>query len=202
MKKIIFVPLLLLSSIAFAQNLTGLQLDKTTVLVGQAVQATVGLEGSGSNCGLSLDWGDSPPENIKIEKPDQMPFKASHIFKQAGEFKVNISGKKVTSHLPCVGKDHTVVVKVTAPAPAAAAPAAAAPAAAAPVAKASAPAPVAASSSCPEGWKLSAKSVNKKTKAFTCTAKPGTAIPAASIECPGDLSYFENKKKGMLGCRP
>ncbi len=206
MKKIILVPLLLLSSFAFAQTLTGLQLDKAAVQTGQAVQATVGLEGTTANCGLSLDWGDGTPDNIKIEKADQMPYKASHTYAKPGEYKVNISGKKVTSHLPCVGKSHTSVVKVTAPAPVAAAPAAApasAPLVAAPVAKA-APAAVAtaAGSSCPAGWKLNAKSVNKKTKAFTCMAKPGTAVPAASIECPGDLSYFENGKKGMLGCRP
>ena len=71
-----------------------------------------------------------------------------------------------------------------------------------------APAPVAAaagssaSAQCPQGWKLNKASVNKKTGAYTCTAKPGTPLPASNAACPGDLSYFENAKKGQLGCRP
>jgi hypothetical protein len=76
------------------------------------------------------------------------------------------------------------VVKVVAPVVATAAPAAAA-----------APA-------CPEGWKLDKKSVSKKTGAFTCTAKAGTAAPAGKLACAGTLGYFENTKKGQLGCRP
>jgi hypothetical protein len=58
-----------------------------------------------------------------------------------------------------------------------------------------------ASSACPTGWTLNAKSVNKKTKAFTCTAKAGTAAPEKKLSCEGDTGYFENTKKGMIGCR-
>ena len=36
----------------------------------------------------------------------------------------------------------------------------------------------------------------------TCTAKAGTAAPASHAACPGSLSYFENSKKGQLGCKP
>ena len=56
--------------------------------------------------------------------------------------------------------------------------------------------------SCPEGWKLDAKSVVKKTGAYACSAKAGTAIPDKKPVCPGELSYFENSKKGMFGCKP
>jgi hypothetical protein len=48
---------------------------------------------------------------------------------------------------------------------------------------------------------LAAKSVNKKTGAFNCSAKPGTALPDKKLTCPGDTGYFENAKKGSLGCR-
>jgi hypothetical protein len=54
---------------------------------------------------------------------------------------------------------------------------------------------------CPEGWRLDPKSVNRKTGAYTCTAKAGTKPPAAKLECPGDTGYFENAKRGQLGCR-
>ena len=60
----------------------------------------------------------------------------------------------------------------------------------------------AAGPACPEGWKLNAKSVVRKTGAYTCTAKAGTAVPDKKPACPGELTYFENGKKGLLGCRP
>jgi hypothetical protein len=101
-------------------------------------------------------------------------------------------GHRVGSVLKCAGKNQITVVTVAAPvAPVAAA----APAAAAPVAKA------AMAETCPAGWKLAKPGVNKKTKAFTCTAKANTKLPEAKVACPGDLTYFENAKKGQLGCR-
>ncbi len=33
-------------------------------------------------------------------------------------------------------------------------------------------------------------------------AKAGTAIPDKKPVCPGELSYCENSKKGMFGCKP
>jgi hypothetical protein len=87
--------------------------------------------------------------------------------------------------LKCTGGDHSTTIKVL-PVVAAAAPAAAA----------------AAAPACPEGWALDKKSVSKKTGAYTCTAKAGTAAPAGKLACPGTLGYFENTKKGQLGCRP
>lgn len=197
MKKIILVPLLLVCGIVYAQKLTGVQVDKPAVQTGQPIQAIVGLEGATANCGLRIEWGDGTKEDVKVDKPDQMPAKVSHTYAKAGDYTIKVLGTKVTSHLGCIGKDQTTAVKVTAPAAVAAAPAAAPAAVAAPAAKAM----VSAGPSCPEGWKLNAKSVNKKTQAFSCTAKSGTAVPDKKIACPGDLGYFENSKKGQLGCR-
>jgi PKD domain len=45
-----------------------------------------------------------------------------------------------------------------------------------------------------------AAAVSKKSGAYTCTAKAGTALPTAKPECPAPLGYFENKSKGQLGC--
>jgi hypothetical protein len=91
-------------------------------------------------------------------------------------------GKTAMPMLKCVGKNQVAMLKVEAAA-----------ATAAPAAKAH---------TCPDGWKLDAKSVSKKTGGFTCTAKAGTALPSAKLDCAAPLGYFENKSKGQLGCRP
>jgi hypothetical protein len=54
---------------------------------------------------------------------------------------------------------------------------------------------------CPSGWKLAQPGVNQKTSAFSCAAAPNARLPEAKVICPGDLTYFENAKKGQLGCR-
>ncbi|MEO6624415.1 MAG: hypothetical protein ABIN37_06245, partial [Burkholderiaceae bacterium] len=92
--------------------------------------------------------------------------------------------------LGCVGKNVSAMVKVAAPPP----PPQPAVAAGAPMAVAG--------PSCPDGWKLNARSVNRKTGAYSCSAKAGTALPDKRPSCPGNLSYVENSKKGMLGCKP
>ena len=191
MKKLFLIPLLLTSSLIFAQTIGGLKLDKAAAQTGQAVQATVDLQGENANCGLQMDWGDGTVQGIKIVEKSQMPYVASHTYSKPGDFTVRAEGKQVTSHLKCIGKTKTALIKVAAPA--------ATTTATAPTAAAAKPA--AAGPVCPEGWKLDAKSVSKKTQAFSCTAKSGTATPEKKLACPGDLGYFENSKKGQLGCR-
>ena len=100
-----------------------------------------------------------------------------------GSYTVSVQPRSALPMVQCAGTKQTAVVKVAAPAKTAAA--------------AAAPAPA-----CPDGWKLDAKSVNKKTGAFTCTAKAGTALPASKLACAAPLGYFENSSKGQLGCRP
>ena len=112
----------------------------------------------------------------------------THTYVKAGDYTVAVTPKKVTSRLGCLGKAQSAMVKVSAPAAIAAAPVVPVPA-------------VAAVNACPAGWKLNAKSVNKKTKAFSCTAKPGTAIPEKKLACEGTTGYFENAKKGVIGCQ-
>jgi pyruvate/2-oxoglutarate dehydrogenase complex dihydrolipoamide acyltransferase (E2) component len=188
----------LLALPVMAQKLTGLKLDNTTVQVGQALKATAELEASGApNCGLRISWGDGASSDGRINQEKDLPFVSTHTYTKPGSYTVTAEPKTVGSSLKCGGKNMTAQVTVAAPAAAApAAPAAAAPAAA-PAAMAK---PAMAASACPAGWKLAGK-VNAKTKAFTCTAKAGTAIPEPKTSCPGDLTYFENSKKGQLGCR-
>ncbi len=192
-----------------AQTLTGLQADRATAKTGEPVTVTAAFShGESINCGMHIKWGDNTPGNdYKIIDAGSIPLKATHAYAQPGDYTITAEPKKVTTHLGCVGKKRTAVVKVVAAAPAAApapAPAPAAPkAAAAPAASAATAAPaVAKGPQCPEGWTLNAKSVNKKTNAFTCTAKANTPVAGNKINCPGDLTYFENSKKGQLGCRP
>jgi hypothetical protein len=176
-----------------AQTLTDLKIEPSQAVTGQTVTATIGLTEGGANCGLRFYWGDGATVDVKVNDKTTFPLRLNHVYDKPGDFRAMAEGKKVTGHLKCMGPNITRTVAVSAPAPKPA-PVASAPMAATP-AKPSGPA-------CPEGWTLASKSVNKKTGAFTCTAKAGTALPATKLACPGDLSYFENVKKGQLGCMP
>ena len=191
----------LLSFTASAQKLVAAQLDKATIQVGETVQLSIEMElNDNPFCGMRVLWGDGKDTEIKVESGAKSPIKTSHIYASAGDFAIKAEPRRVTSHLPCIGKVQNAMVKVVAPAPAPVAkPATPAPAPVA--AAASAPAKAAVANACPEGWKLDAKSANKKSGAFTCTAKAGTAAPEKKLACPGDTGYFENAKKGQLGCK-
>ena len=187
MKSISVLCLSLLCGAAFAQTLVSVKVDKPQVMAGQAVQASVAFDVENSvNCGIRFDWGDGSGEDIKVEDAQKIPLVMNHTYSKAGDYTVAVTPKKVTSRLGCLGKAQSAMVKVSAPAAAAAA---------------AAPAAVAATSACPTGWTLNAKSVNKKTKAFSCTAKPGTAAPEKKLACEGSTGYFENVKKGVIGCQ-
>jgi hypothetical protein len=177
-----------------AQTITGVKVDNASITAGGTVKATAELEVKDNtiNCGMRINWGDGTFAENKINQAQDVPMVATHQYAKPGKYEVMAEGHRVGSVLKCAGKNQITVVTVAAPvAPVAAA----APAAAAPVAKA------AMAETCPAGWKLAKPGVNKKTKAFTCTAKANTKLPEAKVACPGDLTYFENAKKGQLGCR-
>ncbi|MEY4882236.1 MAG: hypothetical protein RIS34_90 [Pseudomonadota bacterium] len=174
-----------------AQTLTGVKLDPAQGMASQNVTATIALDAKDTAyCGLRVNWGDGATQEIKVADLAAIPYKATHAYAKGGDYQVMVEPKKVGSHLGCVGKKVSVAYKVVAAA-----------VAAAPAGAASAAMKVA-GPSCPEGWKLDTKSVVKKTGAYNCTAKPGTAAPEKKPVCPGDLTYSENSKKGMLGCKP
>ncbi len=178
-----------------AQTLTSIKVEPAQITAGQSVKLTADLEAKGNqiNCGLLIVWGDGATSSEKLTSERDIPRVATHTYAKAGNYTVSVEPTKAGSSLKCLGKDMKTTVVVVA-APVAAAPA--------PVAAASAAKPVAKSADlCPADWKLAKTGVNKKTKAFTCTAKPNTKLPEAKVSCPGDLTYFENAKKGQLGCR-
>ncbi len=192
-----------------AQTLTGIKVEPAKITAGQSVKLTADLDAKGNsiNCGLLIVWGDGATSSEKITSERDIPRVATHTYAKAGNYTVSVEPTKAGSSLKCGGKDMKATVAVAA-APVAAAPAPApapAPAAvAAPAVVAAAPAAKSAAAStdlCPADWKLAKPGMNKKTKAFTCTAKPNTKLPETKVSCPGDLTYFENAKKGQLGCR-
>lgn len=188
--KVFVLALSIIGSVASAQTLKDIKLDMAQAQVGQAVTATVGLDSPNApNCGLRVRWGDGAVTERRINSPAEVPFKTSHTYAKPGDYTVVADPGKVGGSLGCIGKNASAMVKVVAPPPP-------------PKPVAAASATMAASGpSCPDGWKLDAKSVNKKTGAYSCTAKAGTAVPEKRPVCPGDLTYSENSKKGVLGCK-
>jgi hypothetical protein len=172
---------------AAAQTLSGIKLEPATVKVGEPVKITGTFDNADNpNCNVRVHFGDGQTQDFKINQLKDVPLITSRSYAKTGQYTVMIEPKTALPSLKCVGTNQTAKLTVMALAPAAA-----------PVAKS-----VAASPQCPDGWKLDAKSVNKKTGAFTCLAKAGTTLPTAKLECAASLGYFENKSKGQLGCRP
>ncbi len=182
------LPVLLLAAMslpAAAQTLSGVTAEPAVAKVGQEVKITGTFDSAGNpNCNLRVDFGDGKNKNFKINQEKDVPLVTTHTYAKAGSYKVQVLPRTSLPMIKCQGTDQTAMVKVEALAPVAAAPVA-----------------MAAGPSCPEGWTLDAKSVSKKSGAYTCGAKAGTALPAGKLDCQGALGYFENKSNGQLGCK-
>lgn len=191
-RTLVFAAVLALPATALAQTLSGIKVepaeirpgDTTTITVSFAVEAAI-------NCGMRLHFGDGVSGDYKINQERDVPLVVTRAYPKPGEYSLMAEPKTLGVLGRCGGRSQNVKLSVVAPPPPP--PPLAPPASAKPSAVAG---PI-----CPEGWRLGSKSVNKKTGAFTCVAKPGTKVPAR-VACPGDLGYFENEKKGVLGCRP
>jgi PKD domain len=190
---------------AAAQTISAVTVEPAVAKAGAPVKVTVALTSAESpNCNLRLHFGDGKTRDFKVNQTKDVPVIATYTYATAGEYRVMAEGKTALPMLKCAGPNQVAMLRVEA-ATSAAAPAAApvpAPAAAPASPAAPPPAAAAASPSCPAGWKVNARSVNKKTGAYTCTAKAGTAPPVSKLECKAPLGYFENRSKGQLGCRP
>jgi hypothetical protein len=132
---------------------------------------------------VRVHFGDGATNDFQVNQAKDVPLVLEHTYAKPGSYKLRVEGKGGSK---CLGEDQHASLEVVAKAA---------------VAKpASGKAPEAASV-CPAGWALTKAGVAKKTGAFTCTAKAGTAIPEPKVTCPGELTYFDNAKKGQLGCR-
>ena len=182
-KRIAVAAASLVCGLAAAQTLSGIKLEPPSVEVGGPVKITGSFDNADNpNCNVRLHFGDGKTQDFKINQLKDVPLVTAHSYDKPGQYRVMIEPKTALPMLKCVGKNQTAMLSVVAPA----APTARAPRAA----------------QCPEGWSLDAKSVNRKTGAFTCSAKAGTALPTAKLDCAAALGYFENRSKGQLGCRP
>lgn len=185
---------------AHASTIDGIKVEPAQIVAGQTVKITVtGTEAEIPNCGLRIHFGDGTTSDFKLVKSGMIPLVIERKYEKAGEYKVMAEPKTVTTHPRCVGKNQNTVVKVSAPAPVAAAPAPA-PVVAAAGATSAVKKPV--GPSCPSGWKLDTKSINKKTGAFKCTGPANSKAPEVKLVCPGQLNYVENLKTGLLACQP
>jgi hypothetical protein len=185
---------------AQAQTLSGLKVEPAQPKVGEAVKITLDFSNAESpNCGMKIVTGDGRSEEARINQAKDVPYVLTHTYTKPGNYTVIAEPKRSGSALKCAGKNINKALTVVAATPVAAP--APAPAAAAPAAATAKTMPAKSASVCPEGWALAKPGVNAKTKAFSCTAKPGTKIPEPKITCPGDLTYSENSKKGQIACR-
>jgi hypothetical protein len=158
---------------------------------GEEVKITIAADGTASNCGMYVNFGDGTDANVKITSGgDKFPVTLTHKYAQAGSYTVKAEGKKVTTHFGCVGKASTGVTVAAAPVAAAAPAATAAKSATATSAAATVPA-------CPEGYKLKGKV--GKAKDFTCSAGKDAKKPEKVLNCADGLEYFQTKT--TLGCR-
>ena len=172
-----------------AQTLLDARVEPASVQPNQPVKLTANFGNADNpNCGVRVHWGDGQSNDFKINQSKDVPLVTQHAYAKPGSYTVMVEPKTQGIALKCVGANQRATVAVVAPPP---------PAAASSPAATTAKAPT-----CPAGWKLDAKSVNKKTGAYTCSAKAGTAAPNPAPQCPGALTYFHNAKRGQLGCRP
>ena len=175
----------LLPAAGLAQQLTGIKVEPAEIKAGEQARITVSFDvEAGINCGMRLHFGEGAPGDYKINQRKDVPLVVNRAYARPGEYRLMAEPKTVGTLLKCGGKNQSATIKVGGTAAATAAK---------PVTAAAAP-------QCPPGWTLDRKSPRKDTGAFTCQAAPGTR--AVKIACPGNLSYFENERKGLLGCTP
>jgi hypothetical protein len=181
------------SVLAHAQLIGSVAVSPATVKAGEPVTVTANVDVvSGNYCGFAVFYGDGRNVESYTDASHPTPFVSTHVYEKPGTYTLSMGGRHVESHPNCGGGDKFATVTVTEGAKSAASAAAMA---------ASKPAVAGAASVCPTPWKLSGK-LNAKTGAYTCVAKAKTALPDPKPACSGDLTYFENTKKGQFGCRP
>jgi hypothetical protein len=173
----------------------GLTVNPATVKAGEAVTVTANVDVvSGNYCGFAVFYGDGKSVDGYSDVSHPTPFVSNHVYDKPGTYTLSMGGRSVESHPNCGGGDTFATVTVTEGVRPVAI--------AAPVAVAVAkPNTAGMSTLCVAPWKLLGK-FNVKTGAYTCVAKAKTALPYSKPMCPGDLTYFENAKKGQFGCRP
>lgn len=188
---------------AHAQTVSGIKVEPAQIKAGEASTITVNFELKDDkvNCGMRVLFGDGQQQDIKINQKEDVPLIVKHTYAKAGQYQVKAAPQNMGMTFKCLGKEATAALVVVAP-PVAVAPA---PVQTPPARTGAAVAPptgkTMAEPSCPSGFKLDAKSWNKKTQAYSCTAPKGSAMPTEKINCPGELAYYESRKTMKVGCK-
>ena len=175
-----------MSALSFAGTITGVKVEPANAVVGAPVKVTV----SGNNegiCVVRVEYGNGDVDVSKMNAgKEDFPRSFNKSYNKAGTYTILAKGGREGSTFGCVGESKATVTIAEAPKPAAA-PAAAAMTAGGPT--------------CPDGYALNKASVNKKSGAFSCSAKKGAKKPEKAIECPTGTEYFATPKGSSLGCK-
>jgi hypothetical protein len=142
-----------------------------------AVKFRVSGQGSETDCGISIEYGDqgSPDTRIVGRRDGMLPREFDHTFTRAGQYTVTVKGRRMKTTFGCAGEASTVVTVVEA-------------------SEGRRRGPVA-DAACPAGWGLREGSLDRRTGAFTCVP----SYPEQRIDCGPGLRYFE--RDGTIGCR-
>jgi tetratricopeptide (TPR) repeat protein len=62
-----------------------------------------GDEKQGNNCGFRIDFGDGTGEDVKVFDNLQFPRTFTKVYANPGNYTVNVEGRRVTTHLECIG---------------------------------------------------------------------------------------------------
>lgn len=179
---------------ASAGAISGVKAEPASATVGQQVKVTVDGTDEGI-CGLRVEYGNGDVDVTKMsEGKDKFPRSFMKSYNKAGTYTIIAKGGKDGSALGCPGETKTTVTIAEAPKPVAPA---------VPVAVAGPAKPVAAPApTCPDGYKLNTKSVDKRSGAYSCSGAAGAKMPEKALECPAKTEFFSNtgSKGTTLGC--
>jgi hypothetical protein len=168
-----------------AQVLGAITASPMTAKVGEPVTVTANIDVINNNyCGFVVGFGDGTAKDAVSDVSNATPLVLTHTYAKAGSYHVTLGGRNVQNHPNCGGQERAVDITITG------------------AEKSVAAGKLKAADVCASGWKVLGKTFNAKSGAFTCGAKAGTELPSAKPVCSGDLSYFENVKKGQYGCKP
>ncbi len=175
---------------ALAADITGVSPSAASVaLEGGRALVRFNVGGSASpqdRCGYFVDYGDGQAGDSRVIERENGQFVRTHerTFTAPGTYTVRASGRSVKTTGGCNGAASATVTVV----------AAAAASRDQRREERRAERRAAQAPTCPEGWMLNEKSVNRATGAFSCSAKP-----PQELVCPEGLRYFE--RDGVIGCR-
>ena len=162
---------------AIAGDISSIQPSASSITLqsGKAVvNFSVGGRAAGNeSCGYFVEYGDGNAGDSRVISKTSGQFSRPHqrTFVNPGTYTIEASGRRHKTTLACNGQASTQVTVVAAATAAAWTPPA-----------------------CPEGWALNERSVNRRTGAFYCTAKP-----EVELQCGNGLRYYE--RDGIIGCR-